>query len=286
MSKTSHPFHIVNPSPWPILAATGVFITITGLTVWFHSSSFYLITLGNLTIIAVRIQWWRDVTRERTLQGLHTTPTVYGLKWGIVLFIVSEVFFFLSFFWAFFHRSIGPSPEIGACWPPTYITPLRAFQVPLLNTAILLSSGVSVTWAHHALIEGNYSQGKLALLITVILGLYFTILQAFEYFEASFSITDATFGSTFFIATGFHGLHVIIGTTFLLVCLLRHNANHFSPIHHLGFEAATWYWHFVDVVWLFLFLSIYCHDVTLITQIHFLFETQFLPLEATHLLQQ
>lgn len=257
MSKINHPYHIVNPSPWPILAAISVFITITGVVIWFHVNSSYLIIIGNLAVIIVSVQWWRDVTRERTFQGLHTIATVYRLKWGIVLFIISEVFFFLSFFWAFFHRRMGPSPEIGSFWPPIRIIPLNAFQVPLLNTAILLSSGVSVTWAHHALIEGNYSQGKTALLITVILGIYFTLLQAFEYVEASFSIADATFGSTFFISTGFHGLHVIIGTTFLLICLLRHNIWHFSPAHHIGFEAATWYWHFVDVVWLFLFLSIY-----------------------------
>jgi len=257
MSKTSHPYHIVNPSPWPVLTAIRVFTTITGLTVWFHSSNYYLITVGNIIISVTALQWWRDVMRERTLQGLHTTPTVYGLKWGIILFIVSEVFFFLSFFWAFFHRRIGPTPELGACWPPTYITPLSAFQVPLLNTAILLSSGISVTWAHHALIENNHKQAKIALILTVCLGLYFTALQAFEYLEASFTITDSTFGSTFFIATGFHGLHVIIGTTFLYVCLIRHNTHHFSSLHHIGFEAATWYWHFVDVVWLFLFISIY-----------------------------
>jgi len=257
MSKINHPYHIVNPSPWPIMAAIRVFITITGVTAWFHSSIQYLMILGNIIIIIIRIQWWRDITREATFQGLHTIPTVYGLKWGIVLFIVSEVFFFLSFFWAFFHSSIGPSIEIGSIWPPIIIIPLNAFQVPLLNTAILLSSGVSVTWAHHALIENNYTQIKIALLITLILGIYFTLLQAFEYKEAAFSISDATFGSTFFMATGFHGLHVIIGTTFLLVCFLRHNNSHFSSAHHIGFEAATWYWHFVDVVWLFLFISIY-----------------------------
>nr|QNV12064.1 cytochrome c oxidase subunit III [Lithobius forficatus] len=257
MSKTSHPYHMVNPSPWPILAAVGVFITMTGVTTWFHTSMNYLMILGNISIIIISAQWWRDITREATFQGLHTIPAVYGLKWGMVLFIISEVFFFLSFFWAFFHSSMGPSPEIGSIWPPMMITPLNAFQVPLLNTAILLSSGVSVTWAHHALMENNYSQMKTALLITLILGVYFTLLQAFEYKEAAFSITDATFGSTFFMATGFHGLHVIIGTTFLAVCFMRHNVSHFSSTHHMGFEAATWYWHFVDVVWLFLFLSIY-----------------------------
>nr|AAU13939.1 cytochrome c oxidase subunit III [Bothropolys sp. SP-2004] len=257
MSKMNHPYHMVNPSPWPILAALGVFITMTGLVNWFHSTTSYLMLLGNILIVSVSIQWWRDVTRESTFQGLHTIPTVYGLKWGMVLFIISEVFFFVSFFWAFFHSSMGPALELGSYWPPMSVTPLNPFQVPLLNTAILLSSGISVTWAHHALMEANYTQAKNALVITVILGLYFTLLQAFEYKEASFSISDATFGSTFFMATGFHGLHVIIGTTFLAIALARHNNFHFSSSHHLGFETATWYWHFVDVVWLFLFLSIY-----------------------------
>jgi len=167
-------------------------------------------------------------------------------------------FFFLSlFFWAFFHRSLSPAIEIGTLWPPQNISPFNPFQVPLLNTAILLSSGVTVTWAHHGLIENNYSQITQGLFFTVLLGIYFTILQAYEYVEASFTISDCVYGSTFFIATGFHGLHVLIGTTFLLVCLFRHLNNHFSGRHHFGFEAAAWYWHFVDVVWLFLYVTIY-----------------------------
>ena len=168
-----------------------------------------------------------------------------------------KFFFFISFFWAFFHRRLAPNIEIGAIWPPTSITPFNPFQIPLLNTIILIRSGVSVTWAHHAIIENNNSQITQGLFITIILGIYFTILQAYEYFEAPFTIADRVYGSTFFIATGFHGLHVIIGTLFLLICLIRHLNNHFSSNHHFGFEAAAWYWHFVDVVWLFLYISIY-----------------------------
>ena len=165
--------------------------------------------------------------------------------------------FFLRFFWAFFHRRLSPNVEVGSIWPPFGIQVFNPFQVPLLNTIVLVSSGVRVTWAHHALIEGNYTQTTQGLLLTVILGVYFTILQALEYYEARFTFADRVYGSTFFIATGFHGLHVLVGTIFLLVTLFRHTKGEFSSSHHFGFEAAAWYWHFVDVVWLFLYLVIY-----------------------------
>jgi cytochrome c oxidase subunit 3 len=208
-------------------------------------------------LILTCVQWWRDIRREGALQGLHTLIVAKGLRWGIILFITSEILFFFSFFWAFFHRRLAPSIEIGLIWPPTGVTPFNPFQVPLLNTIILLASGVTVTWAHHSMIERNFSQTKQGLAITVILGLYFTSLQALEYWEASFTISDSAYGATFFMATGFHGIHVIIGTTFLFVCLYRLTAFHFSADHHFGFEAAAWYWHFVDVVWLFLYIRIY-----------------------------
>nr|YP_784038.1 cytochrome c oxidase subunit III [Scutigerella causeyae]ABF93303.1 cytochrome c oxidase subunit III [Scutigerella causeyae] len=252
-----HPFHMVNLSPWPLTGALGAMCLTSGLTKWFHQFSSYLIFLGILILILTMIQWWRDISREGTFQGNHTINVSIGLRWGMILFIASEVLFFVSFFWAFFHSSLSPTPELGAHWPPSGIYPFNPFQIPLLNTAILLASGISVTWAHHSLIESNFSQAKIALLITVTLGIYFSILQGFEYKEASFAISDSSYGSTFFVATGFHGLHVLIGTSFLLVCLLRHNMTHFSASHHFGFEAAAWYWHFVDVVWLFLYISIY-----------------------------
>lgn len=165
----------------------------------------------------------------------------YGLRWGMILFIVSEVFFFISFFWAFFHSSLAPTLELGLVWPPIGIDCFNPFHVPLLNTVVLLSRGVSVTWAHHSLMEGNNFQIIVSLGLTVVLGFYFTLLQAFEYLEARFTIADSVYGSTFFIATGFHGLHVIVGTTFLFVCFLRQMLNHFSSYHHFGFEAAAWY---------------------------------------------
>nr|ALO76221.1 cytochrome c oxidase subunit 3 [Pleophylla sp. PLE01] len=253
----NHPYHLVDVSPWPILGAFSAMIMMIGLIKWFHFYNPSLFLLGMTTTMLIMFQWWRDITREGTYQGLHTFPVTMGLRWGMILFITSEVFFFISFFWSFFHSSLSPTIELGMMWPPQGITPFNPLQIPLLNTLILLTSGLTVTWAHHSLMENDYTQATQSLTLTVILGLYFTMLQAYEYIEAPFTIADAVYGSCFFIATGFHGLHVIIGTTFLAVCLYRHMNNHFSCIHHFGFEAAAWYWHFVDVVWLFLYISVY-----------------------------
>nr|AOY39219.1 cytochrome c oxidase subunit 3 [Helophorus sp. BMNH 724835] len=253
----NHPFHLVDVSPWPLTGALGAMITMIGLIKWFHFYNNNLFLLGTIITMMVMYQWWRDVSREGTFQGLHTFNVTMGLRWGMILFITSEVFFFISFFWGFFHSSLAPSVELGMTWPPKGIQTFNPIQIPLLNTLILLTSGLTVTWAHHSLMENNYSQSIQALALTVILGIYFSMLQAYEYMEAPFCISDSVYGSCFYMATGFHGLHVIIGTTFLLVCLYRLYKNHFSSIHHFGFEAAAWYWHFVDVVWLFLYISIY-----------------------------
>nr|YP_010593059.1 cytochrome c oxidase subunit III [Aparapotamon gracilipedum]WAB69726.1 cytochrome c oxidase subunit 3 [Aparapotamon gracilipedum] len=252
-----HPYHLVDMSPWPLTGSISALMLTTGLVKWFHQYNMNLLLLSFLATILTMIQWWRDVTREGTYQGLHSSVVMVGLRWGMILFILSEILFFFSFFWAFFHSSLSPSVEIGLYWPPLGIQPFNPFQIPLLNTTILLSSGATVTWAHHAIMEANYSQAIQSLALTIILGIYFTSLQAFEYMEAAFAIADSVFGSTFFVATGFHGLHVIIGTTFLFVCFFRLFNCHFSSNHHLGFEAAAWYWHFVDVVWLFLYIFIY-----------------------------
>lgn len=257
MTHQTHAYHIVNPSPWPLTGAFSALLLTSGLVMWFHYNSITLLSLGLLANTLTIYQWWRDIIREGTYQGHHTPIVQKGLRYGIILFIVSEVFFFAGFFWAFYHSSLVPTHDLGGCWPPTGISPLNPLEVPLLNTSVLLASGVSITWAHHSLIEGNRNHINQALLITILLGLYFTILQASEYYETPFSISDGIYGSTFFIATGFHGLHVIIGSTFLIVCLLRQLKFHFTSKHHFGFEAAAWYWHFVDVVWLFLYVSIY-----------------------------
>nr|QOD96569.1 cytochrome c oxidase subunit III [Prunella fulvescens] len=257
MAHQAHSYHMVDPSPWPILGAAAALLTASGLTMWFHYNSPRLLILGLTCTALVMLQWWRDIVRESTFQGHHTPTVQKGLRYGMALFITSEAFFFLGFFWAFFHSSLAPTPELGGQWPPVGIKPLNPMEVPLLNTAILLASGVTVTWAHHSITEANRKQAIQALTLTVLLGFYFTALQAMEYYEAPFSIADGVYGSTFFVATGFHGLHVIIGSTFLLVCLLRLIKYHFTSNHHFGFEAAAWYWHFVDVVWLFLYISIY-----------------------------
>lgn len=255
--KKNHSFHIVDQSPWPLTGAIGALILTSGIIKWFHTSNPIIFITGKIILILTCLQWWRDVRRESTYQGLHTLVVSKGIRWGIILFITSEVIFFFSFFWSFFHSRLAPSIEIGLIWPPTGIIPFNPTQVPLLNTIILLASGVTVTWAHHSIIEINHSQATQRLTITVILGIYFTILQAIEYLEATFTIADSSYGSTFFAATGFHGLHVIIGTLFLITCIKRQQNCHFSNAHHFGFEAAAWYWHFVDVVWLFLYITIY-----------------------------
>nr|YP_009155362.1 cytochrome c oxidase subunit III [Rhacophorus dennysi]AIU99184.1 cytochrome c oxidase subunit 3 [Rhacophorus dennysi]ALC75289.1 cytochrome c oxidase subunit III [Rhacophorus dennysi]ARO35604.1 cytochrome c oxidase subunit III [Rhacophorus dennysi]UAJ48170.1 cytochrome c oxidase subunit III [Rhacophorus sp.] len=257
MAHQAHAFHMVNPSPWPLTGASAAFLLTWGLGMWFHYNTTTTLMFGLCSMFLTMWQWWRDVVREGTFQGHHTSPVQKGLRYGMILFIMSEIFFFLGFFWAFYNASLAPTPDIGECWPPMGITPLNPVEVPLLNTAVLLASGVSVTWAHHSLMQADRKNTIQALTLTIILGVYFTILQAMEYYEAPFSIADGVYGTTFFVATGFHGLHVIIGTTFLLMCLLRQMLFHFTAQHHFGFEGAAWYWHFVDVVWLFLYVSIY-----------------------------
>nr|AWV84295.1 cytochrome oxidase subunit III [Babras sonorivox] len=253
----NHPFHLVDHSPWPLTGSIGALTFVSGMIMMFHKYNYNLVIVGVLLLIFTMIQWWRDISREGTFQGLHTNIVVKGLKIGMILFIVSEVLFFVSFFWGFFHSSLSPVMEIGMLWPPLGIIPFNPMQVPLLNTMILLCSGITITWSHHSLMEGKHSECLYSMIITVILGIYFTMLQAYEYYEAPFCISDSVYGSCFFMATGFHGIHVIIGTTFILICFLRQLKFHFSSNHHFGFEAAAWYWHFVDVVWLFLYMSIY-----------------------------
>jgi len=213
-----------------------------------------LMCLGLLGIFATMWWWWRDVIREAEFQGHHTPIVQLGMRYGMILFISSEVMFFVAFFWAFFDASLYPDTGI---WPPAEVEPFDAFDIPLANTLILLLSGCTVTWAHAALLQGNRRDLVNGLGITILLGMAFTALQAYEYAHAAFGFTDGIYSSTFYMATGFHGFHVIVGTCFLIVCWFRARAGHFKPDHHFGFEAAAWYWHFVDVVWLFLFICIY-----------------------------
>nr|AZL35820.1 cytochrome c oxidase subunit III [Cosmoscarta heros] len=253
----NHSFHLVDYSPWPITGSVGAMTLTSGMLMWFHKLNYNLLLMGMMIIMLTMIQWWRDIIRESTFQGLHTKIVIKGMKWGMVMFILSEIMFFLSFFWSFFHSSLSPTMEIGMSWPPMGILTFNPMSIPMLNTTILLSSGITITWAHHSLMNNNYNQAMQSMFMTILLGMYFSMLQLYEYMEAPFTISDSIYGSTFFMATGFHGIHVLIGTMFILVSLKRHTSFHFSNYHHFGFEASAWYWHFVDVIWLFLYISIY-----------------------------
>jgi len=266
-SKRSHLFHIIDPSPWPFFVAITLFNVLTGVILWVNK---YTIG-GNIFIIsfiilALFVQFWfTDIVREGSFEGKHSIFVQKGLKLGMILFIVSEVMFFFGFFWAYFHFSLSPAIEIGCLWPPYSIQIFDYLHIPLYNTFILLVSGVCVTWCHHNIILAkNESVDKyliedtiIALILTVLLAIHFTGYQILEYTEASFNISDSVYGSIFFMATGFHGFHVVIGTFFLFICLIRLLKGHFSMKHHLGLEFAIWYWHFVDVVWLFLYVCVY-----------------------------
>jgi len=254
-----HPFHLVDPSPWPLLASQGGLAFTFGAVMYAHNynGGFTLFFLGFFTILFSMYVWWRDIIREGTFEGQHTFDVQKGLRQGVLLFIVSEIMFFFAFFWAFFDSSIKPSFMLGGVWPPEGLETLSPWGIPLLNTVLLLTSGATVTWAHHAIVAGSKQNAQLGLFFTIILAIVFTGFQVFEYLNAPFTISDGVYGSTFFLATGFHGFHVFVGTCFLIVCLIRLSVNHFTREHHFGFEAAAWYWHFVDVVWLFLFVTVY-----------------------------
>jgi cytochrome c oxidase subunit 3 len=260
-SGLKQPYHLVNPSPWPIMGAASAGVTVLGIVLAAHFHSYILLAIGLLGVIATMYRWWRDVVGESRTAGLHSAVVRLGLRYGMMLFITSEVMFFVAFFWAYFHFALYPDHVLDAkvaMWPPEGIRTFDPFHLPFLNTMILLLSGTTVTWAHHSLIEGD-RQGLLrGLGLTVLLGLSFTFCQALEYSDAPFAFNGGgIYPSVFFLATGFHGFHVIVGTIFLAVCWLRARDGQFTPERHFGFEAAAWYWHFVDVVWLFLFVCIY-----------------------------
>lgn len=257
-----HPYHLVDPSPWPIVGAFSGGALLAGIIMISHYQSWWLLILGVIGTVFTMFMWWRDVVKEAHTPGLHTPVVRIGLRYGMALFIASEVMFFVAFFWAFFHYALFPDHVAGsvaatAVWPPRGVLTFDPWSLPFLNTMILLLSGCTVTWAHHGLLHGNRKVLIQGLALTVFLGLSFTSLQAYEYAVAPFAFRGGVYPSTFFLATGFHGFHVIVGTTFLAVCLFRAMKGHFTAERHFGFEAAAWYWHFVDVVWLFLFICIY-----------------------------
>ncbi len=270
-AKPHHDYHLVNPSPWPLIGSIFAFLTAVGLILSMHSKDMALgrfglplLGVGIAGVLYVMASWWFDVVHEAE-NGDHTRVVQISHRYGMILFIASEVMFFVAWFWAFFDASLFSNETIqysrlaftGGVWPPKGTEVLDPLNLPLLNTLILLTSGATVTWAHHALLHNDRKGLKTGLTLTILLGLCFTCVQAWEYAHAPFSFSNSIYGATFFMATGFHGAHVIIGTIFLIVCLVRANAGQFTPKQHLGFEFAAWYWHFVDVVWLFLFACIY-----------------------------
>jgi cytochrome c oxidase subunit 3 len=275
-----HDYHLVNPSPWPLVGSAAGTITALGLVTWWKglfglpSGTWWLFAAGFSGILLTMIGWWSEVVKEAN-RGDHTPVVGIGLRYGMVLFIASEVMFFVAWFWMFFemalfHQVRGQSPieevrTAWATWPPHGVEAVPPWELPLVNTLTLLLSGTTVTWAHHALQQGDRKSAKIGLVLTIILGVLFTSIQAYEYthilehkyFFSEEAANSGLYGSAFFMATGFHGFHVIIGTIFLTVCLLRLMGGGFTPKQHFGFEAAAWYWHFVDVVWLFLFAFVY-----------------------------
>ncbi len=259
----NHDYHILPPSIWPFLSSMSTFVLFFGAVLWMHDMAFgnYLTIAGFIAVLFCMFSWWVDVIKEAHA-GDHTPIVQLHLRYGMILFIASEVMFFVAWFWAYFGAALFPSPveSIQGVWPPEGMHVLNPFEFPLLNTLILLCSGTTITWAHHSLIHGDRKGLKNGLWLTIGLGILFSAIQAYEYAHAPFMFVgeeSTIYGSTFMMATGFHGFHVVVGTIFLIVCQIRVYRGDFTPRQHFGFEAAAWYWHFVDVVWLFLFLAIY-----------------------------
>jgi cytochrome c oxidase subunit 3 len=254
-----HPHHLTLNSPWPILTANSVLAMLTGAVLWFNGieNGTTLFALGTLTTTAAWVLWFKDVTTEGTLLGHHTRVVQSGLSMGVSLFIVTELFVFVSVFWAYLHSSLSPTVELGTQWPPVGIVPLSPLTVPLLNTLLLVSSGATVTYGHHAVLLGQRGPALIGLVLTVVLAVVFTGLQVVEYGQAGFTMPDGAYGSCFYFSTGLHGAHVIVGTVFIAVGLARLWLYHSTRQHHVGLEASIAYWHFVDLVWLFLYLAVY-----------------------------
>lgn len=254
-----HFYHMVTPSSWPLLVAQSSFILVLGMIMWMHNykDSIYIIIIGIFAIIWIVILWLRDVIREGTYEGMHTKKVQLNLKFGFFLFILSEVMFFFGFFFAHFYISLSPAIELGAVWPPVGIIVISPFKLPLLNTMLLLLSGIYVTISHMYISKGNVGKVIKNLFYAIVCGLILTCIQLYEYIHAVFSIADSVYGSLFYMLTGFHGVHVLAGTVFLIVGLSRTYGGQFTTAHHIGFECAVWYWHSVDIVWLFLFIFVY-----------------------------
>ncbi len=256
-TSNKHPFHLVDLSPWPILSSFAFLILGVGGVLYMHGNPLWVFLIGTALLSVCLMGWWRDVIKEAVIEKAYTLEVQKGLRYGVILFILTEVMFFFAFFWSFFDASLFPSESIGGEWPPKNVQTLDPFKLPYLNTLILLLSATSLTWSHESLRRGNHKETMEGLLVTIILGVFFSIIQAIEYYHATFPFKGNIYSANFYLLTGFHGVHVIVGTLFLSVCLWRAYRKHFTPTHHIGYEAAAWYWHFVDVVWLFLFVFIY-----------------------------
>ena len=257
--KKYHKYHIVDRSPWPLAVSLALFTTVVGGVSWMHTyeGGFQLFGWGLFNTVMAAAFWFRDIIREATFGGHHTRPVQAALRLGFALFIVSEGMFFFSFFWAYLYVAVNPAIELGGVWPPPGIQPVPHWGIAAQNTFILVTSGLTLTWSHWALLGGDKLSALRALVYTCALGVWFLYYQAVEFVHCPYGISDSVYGSAFFLLTGFHGVHVLGGTVFLLVCLGRLRAHHFTATRHLGFEMAIWYWHFVDVVWLLLYLIVY-----------------------------
>ena len=262
MKTQLHPFHLVEFSPWPLFLSFNIINLLLSAVGYMHNTNFSLLslTLSFIVLFFCIILWFNDVTIEGTYIGYHTKKVVSGLNIGFNLFVVSEIIFFFSLFWAYLHSSLSPDIILGAIWPPVGINAMDPIQLPLLNTILLLSSGFTITFAHHAIISNDTNSRYytiLGFILTILLGVLFILCQFSEYYIADFSFSDSVLGSAFYIATGFHGLHIIIGALMLAIILYRLLNYHFTQNHHAGLNIAILYWHFVDVVWLFVFGLIY-----------------------------
>lgn len=259
MFLQKHPFHLTEISVWPVVSSFIVFFLTSSTVLYFHhfQGSFYVLITSLVLLSCAIICWTNDVSKEADYVGDHTKLVVKGLSIGFTLFIVTEIWFFIGIFWGYFHSSLNPSVELGAIWPPAFIEPINAYELPLLNTVILLSSGGTLTFAHHKLISGERVGVINGMILTIFLGFIFLICQFIEYKTASFTIVDSVYGNCFYLTTGFHGFHVIIGGLFLVICLFRMYNYKITGTHHVGLNSGILYWHLVDVVWLFVLTFLY-----------------------------
>ena len=254
---SKQPWHVPEPSPWPIIGTIGALVTALGLVWFMHSGVPWVLIIGGIFVLYTMIGWWKQVIKEASDGASHTSPVQIGLRYGMLLFIASEVMFFFAFFWAYFHSSLPILNLVAGPWPNGDLEALGASGIPMLNTLLLLTSSLTVTIAHHAILENENHKVITWTGITVILGIIFLGVQVYEYVILPFGLSEGIYPSTFYLATGFHGFHVFVGTVFLIVCYFRARAGAFTENAHIGFEAAAWYWHFVDVVWVFLYINVY-----------------------------